>query len=75
MMVDEVIVGAPGSGLYDMLLFCIVAVFLGGLMIGRTPEYVGKKIRSKEIKMAIIAFLWVPVIFNAECPTKVGGSR
>ena len=60
MMVDEVIVGAPGSGLYGMLLFCIVAVFLGGLMIGRTPEYVGKKIRAKEIKMAIIALLWVP---------------
>ena len=48
MMVDEVIVGAPGSGLYGMLLFCIVAVFLGGLMIGGTPEYVGKKIRSTE---------------------------
>jgi K+-transporting ATPase ATPase A chain len=39
MMVDEVIVGAPGSGLYGMLLFCITAVFLAGLMIGRTPEY------------------------------------
>ncbi len=44
MMVDEVIVGAPGSGLFGMLLFCIIAVFLAGLMIGRTPEYVGNKI-------------------------------
>ena len=51
MMVDEVIVGAPGSGLFGMLLFCVVAVFLAGLMIGRTPEYVGKKIRSSEVKM------------------------
>ena len=76
MMVDEVIVGAPGSGLYGMLLFCIVAVFLGGLMIGRTPEYVGKKIRSKEIKMAIIALLWVPAaalgLAAVACVTEVG---
>jgi potassium-transporting ATPase potassium-binding subunit len=60
MMVDEVIVGAPGSGLYGMLLFCIVTVFLGGLMIGRTPEYVGKKIGATEIKMTILALIWVP---------------
>ena len=60
MMVDEVIVGAPGSGLWGMLLFCIATVFLAGLMVGRTPEYVGKKIGSAEIKMAIIALLWVP---------------
>jgi potassium-transporting ATPase potassium-binding subunit len=76
MMVDEVIVGAPGSGLYGMLLFCIVAVFLGGLMIGRTPEYVGKKIRSKEIKMAIIALLWVPAaalgLAAVACVTEAG---
>ena len=60
MMVDEVIVGAPGSGLYGMLLFCIVAVFLAGLMIGRTPEYVGKKIGSAEIKMTILALICIP---------------
>jgi K+-transporting ATPase ATPase A chain len=60
MMVDEVIVGGPGSGLYGMLLFCIVAVFLAGLMIGRTPEYVGKKIGSSEIKMTILALICVP---------------
>jgi K+-transporting ATPase ATPase A chain len=60
MMVDEVIVGAPGSGLYGMLLFVLVAVFLAGLMIGRTPEYVGKKIGSAEMKMSIIALISVP---------------
>ena len=60
MMVDEVIVGAPGSGLYGMLLFCIIAVFLAGLMIGRTPEYVGKKIGSSEVKMTILALIAIP---------------
>jgi len=60
MMVDEVIVGAPGSGLFGMLLFCIITVFLSGLMIGRTPEYVGKKMGSAEIKMTILALLVVP---------------
>jgi potassium-transporting ATPase potassium-binding subunit len=60
MMVDEVIVGAPGSGLFGMLLFCVVAVFLAGLMIGRTPEYVGKKIRSPEVKMTLLALIAVP---------------
>jgi K+-transporting ATPase ATPase A chain len=60
MMVDEVIIGAPGSGLYSMLLFCIVSVFLAGLMIGRTPEYVGKKVGSFEIKMTLLALICVP---------------
>ena len=60
MMVDEVIVGGPGSGLYGMLLFCVVTVFLAGLMIGRTPEYIGKKIGSSEIKMTILALICVP---------------
>jgi potassium-transporting ATPase potassium-binding subunit len=60
MMVDEVILGAPGSGLYGMLLFCIITVFLAGLMIGRTPEYIGKKIGTPEIKMAILALICVP---------------
>jgi potassium-transporting ATPase potassium-binding subunit len=60
MMVDEVIVGAPGSGLFGMLMFCIVAVFLAGLMVGRTPEYVGKKIGPPEIKMTILALSCVP---------------
>jgi K+-transporting ATPase ATPase A chain len=60
MMVDEVIVGAPGSGLWGMLLFALVAVFVAGLMIGRTPEYIGKKIEAREIKMAMLALLIAP---------------
>jgi K+-transporting ATPase ATPase A chain len=60
MMVDEVIIGAPGSGLYGMLLFCLVTVFIAGLMVGRTPEYVGKKIEAPEIKMTILALACVP---------------
>jgi potassium-transporting ATPase potassium-binding subunit len=54
---DEVIFGGVGAGLYSMLVYAIVAVFIGGLMVGRTPEYVGKKIEQKEVKMAIIAIL------------------
>ena len=54
---DEVIFGGVGAGLYSMLLYAVIAVFIGGLMVGRTPEYVGKKIEQKEIKMAIIAVL------------------
>jgi K+-transporting ATPase ATPase A chain len=60
MMVDEVIVGGVGSGLYGMLLFCIVTVFVGGLMVGRTPEYVGKKIQADEVKMTMLALLCIP---------------
>jgi K+-transporting ATPase ATPase A chain len=54
---DEVIFGGVGAGLYSILLYVIIAVFIGGLMVGRTPEYVGKKIEQKEVKMAIIAVL------------------
>jgi len=60
MMVDEVIVGAPGSGLFGILLFAIVAVFVAGLMVGRTPEYLGKKITATEVKMTMLALLAVP---------------
>jgi potassium-transporting ATPase potassium-binding subunit len=60
MMLDEVIVGGPGSGLFGMLLFVFVAVFAAGLMIGRTPEYLGKKIEADEVKMAMLALLCVP---------------
>ncbi len=60
MMVDEVIIGAPGSGLWGILLFALVTVFIAGLMIGRTPEYVGKKIEAREIKMAMLALLVAP---------------
>src|ERR1700680_2175695 len=54
---DEVIFGGVGAGLYSMLIYAVVAVFIGGLMVGRTPEYGGKKIEQKEVKMAIIAIL------------------
>jgi K+-transporting ATPase ATPase A chain len=57
----EIIFGGVGSGLYGMLLFAIVAVFVAGLMVGRTPEYLGKKIESKEVKMAMLAILVLPL--------------
>jgi len=57
MQTDEVIFGGVGSGLYGMLLYAIVGVFIAGLMVGRTPEYIGKKIQQKEVKMALFAIL------------------
>jgi K+-transporting ATPase ATPase A chain len=57
----EIIFGGVGSGLYGMLLFAIIAVFVAGLMVGRTPEYLGKKIEAKEVKMAILAILILPL--------------
>jgi potassium-transporting ATPase potassium-binding subunit len=57
MQTDEVIFGGVGAGLYGMLLYAIVGVFIAGLMVGRTPEYVGKKIQQKEVKMALFAIL------------------
>jgi K+-transporting ATPase ATPase A chain len=56
-MTGEVIFGGVGAGLYGMLLFAIVAVFIAGLMVGRTPEYIGKKIEQKEVKMAMLAVI------------------
>jgi K+-transporting ATPase ATPase A chain len=57
MQVGEVIFGGVGAGLYGMLLFAILAVFIAGLMVGRTPEYLGKKIEGKEVKMAMVALI------------------
>jgi K+-transporting ATPase ATPase A chain len=57
MQTDEVIFGGVGSGLYGMLLYAIVGVFIAGLMVGRTPEYIGKKIQRKEVTMALLAIL------------------
>jgi K+-transporting ATPase ATPase A chain len=57
----EIIFGGVGSGLYGMLLFVIVAMFVAGLMVGRTPEYLGKKLESKEVKMAMLAILILPL--------------
>jgi len=59
----EIIVGGVGSGLYGMLLFVIVSIFVAGLMVGRTPEYVGKKIEAKEVKMAMLAILVLPLMY------------
>jgi len=56
-MTGEVIFGGVGAGLYGILLYCILAVFIAGLMVGRTPEYLGKKIEQKEVKMAMLAVL------------------
>ncbi len=65
MQFGEVIFGGVGSGLYGMLIFAILAVFIAGLMIGRTPEYLGKKIQAYEIKMASIAILVTPILVLA----------
>jgi potassium-transporting ATPase potassium-binding subunit len=59
----EIIFGGVGSGMYGMLLFVIVAIFVAGLMVGRTPEYVGKKIEAKEVKMAMLALLVLPLMY------------
>jgi len=62
MMLGEVTPGGAGSGLYTILIYAIIAVFIGGLMIGRTPEYLGKKIQATEIKLAGLAALVMPLI-------------
>src|SRR5215467_11735898 len=61
MQLGEVIFGGVGSGLYGMLLFAILTLFIAGLMVGRTPEYIGKKLESREVKMAILALLALPL--------------
>ena len=69
MMLGEVVFGGVGSGLYSMLIFAIVGVFIAGLMIGRTPEYLGKKIESFEMKMSSIAILVTPILVPAALVT------
>jgi potassium-transporting ATPase potassium-binding subunit len=61
MQLGEVIVGGVGAGLYGMLLLVILAIFISGLMVGRTPEYLGKKIEAKEVKMTMLAILSLPL--------------
>ena len=61
MELGEIIVGGVGAGLYGMLLFVIVAMFVAGLMVGRTPEYAGKKLEAKEVKMTMLAILILPL--------------
>ena len=58
----EVVVGGVGAGIYGFLLFAILAVFVAGLMVGRTPEYVGKKIESREVKLAVLAIAVLPLV-------------
>jgi K+-transporting ATPase ATPase A chain len=62
LMQSEVVFGGVGSGLYGMLVFVILAVFIAGLMVGRTPEYLGKKIQAYEMKMASIIILMPPLV-------------
>ena len=61
MMLGEVTPGGTGSGLYTLLIYAIIAVFIGGLMIGRTPEYLGKKIQAREVKLAGLGSLVMPI--------------
>ncbi len=58
----EVVIGGVGAGIYGFLLFAILAVFVAGLMVGRTPEYVGKKIESREVKLAVLAIAVLPLV-------------
>ena len=62
MMLGEVVFGGVGSGLYGMLLFVLLAVFLAGLMVGRTPEFLGKKIEAREVKLVVIGTIAVPLL-------------
>jgi K+-transporting ATPase ATPase A chain len=77
-MLGEVVFGGVGAGIYGMLVFVILAVFLAGLMVGRTPEYLGKKIEAYDVKMATLAILIASLtilIFSAiSAVTKVGVS-
>ena len=62
MQLSEVVIGGVGAGLYGMLVFVIVAIFVAGLMVGRTPEYLGKKIEAREVKMAMLGILCLPLM-------------
>ena len=61
MLLGEVVFGGVGAGLYGMLIFVVLAIFLAGLMVGRTPEYLGKKIEAYDVKVAALAIL-IPAI-------------
>jgi K+-transporting ATPase ATPase A chain len=63
MQLGEIIVGGVGAGLYGMLIFVVVSIFVAGLMVGRTPEYVGKKVEAREVKMAMLAILVLPLMY------------
>ena len=61
-MLSEVIFGGVGAGLYGMLIYVVLAVFIAGLMVGRTPEYLGKKIEAYDVKMAMLVVLVFPLV-------------
>ena len=61
-MLSEVIFGGVGAGMYGMLIYVVLAVFIAGLMVGRTPEYLGKKIEAYDVKMAMLVVLVFPLI-------------
>ena len=61
-MLGEVVFGGVGAGMYGMLIFVVLAVFIAGLMVGRTPEYLGKKIESYDVKMSMLYVLIFPLI-------------
>jgi K+-transporting ATPase ATPase A chain len=62
MQLGEVVIGGVGAGIYGFLLFAILSVFVAGLMVGRTPEYVGKKIEAREVKLAVLAIAVLPLM-------------
>ena len=71
LMCDETIFGGVGAGLYGMLMYAVIAVFIAGLMVGRTPEYIGKKIEKFEVRMAILAVL---ILFANVVLHRAGGN-
>ena len=75
MQFGEVIFGGVGSGLYGMLIMAIITVFIAGLMVGRTPEYLGKKIEMFEMKMASVAVLVVQCTGQDRYGTRRGNQR
>ena len=62
MQLGEIVIGGAGSGFYGIMIYAILSVFIAGLMVGRTPEYVGKKIEAREMKLAVIAIATLPLM-------------
>ena len=75
MQLGEVVIGGVGAGIYGFLLFAILAVFVAGLMVGRTPEYVGKKIEGREVKLAVLAIAVLPLIILGFTAHRLGAAE
>ena len=75
MQLGEVVFGGVGSGLYTMIVFVIIAIFVAGLMVGRTPEYLGKKSEAREVKMAMLAILCLPLVMLSGTAVALGVPR